>query len=297
MGSFQWEVDFIAALQYKADETLIWIMSAFSMLGEEMALVVIVGLLYLCYDKKMGRKLALGMLGGILGGEIIKSRVLRLRPYFSHSGILCLRAPSGGGDIMDLAVQGYSFPSMHSSNSVIMFGLLAVNSRKRWCRVIWLVFPLLIGFSRAFLGVHYPTDVMAGWLFGAIVLYAVLELTERTENYLLICAVSCVLALPGWLICGTKDFSSAYGLMVGMLLGFAFEDKLVRFENTASFLRGAVRLISGLVLFFGLSSMLKMLLPENQIFRALRYALSSFAVMGVYPMVFKPMNRIWKSVK
>ncbi len=69
---------------------------------------------------------------------------------------------------------GYSFPSGHTLNSTVTYGLLALvawRSRltlavRRSAAVIGAVVPFLVGLSRIALGVHWPTDVLAGWLAG-----------------------------------------------------------------------------------------------------------------------------------
>lgn len=62
----------------------------------------------------------------------------------------------------------YSFPSGHSLLSMCCYGTLAslVSSRRR-VRIAAAVLVLAIGISRAYLGVHYPTDVIGGFLLGA----------------------------------------------------------------------------------------------------------------------------------
>lgn len=69
---------------------------------------------------------------------------------------------------------GYSFPSGHSVGSAALFGVLIVLTllllkSKVWKTIliiIWALFPIMIGYTRIFLHVHYPSDVMGGWLGG-----------------------------------------------------------------------------------------------------------------------------------
>jgi undecaprenyl-diphosphatase len=87
----------------------------------------------------------------------VKGRTLRPRPYEAHSGIRLFAAP----------LDHYSFPSGHTLHAVV-FTLVAV-AYYPW--VAWLAVPftLLVAASRVMLGLHYPSDVMAGALIGAAV--------------------------------------------------------------------------------------------------------------------------------
>ncbi len=66
-----------------------------------------------------------------------------------------------------------SFPSGHSGNSMAVFlGIALIAAPERWRReaiVAAVLLSMVIGFSRPFLGVHWPTDVVGGWALGATV--------------------------------------------------------------------------------------------------------------------------------
>jgi Membrane-associated phospholipid phosphatase len=102
------------------------------------------------------------VLGTILN-SVIKALVKRPRPSFDplmHYG-------------------GYSFPSGHSSGAVLVLGcvMILISSfmiKRQRCYVINIVifiFILLVGYSRIYVGVHYPSDVLAGFCLGYIVVF------------------------------------------------------------------------------------------------------------------------------
>lgn len=105
---------------------------------------------------------------------IVKHLVVRVRPL--------------GGLIEGT---GFSFPSGHASVSVVFFYILYLTIRphvqslalRRICFVIALAAPLLIGWSRVYLGVHYLSDILAGFIFGAIVVsFAILCSSSRERK-------------------------------------------------------------------------------------------------------------------
>lgn len=95
----------------------------------------------------------------VICNQILKSLVQRARP-----------------DVLRLSpAEGYSFPSGHSMNNAVVYLLLLFLLwpflQRTWQRaaaaVGFCLLPLLIGFSRVYLGVHYLGDVLFGWLLGA----------------------------------------------------------------------------------------------------------------------------------
>ncbi len=81
----------------------------------------------------------------------------------------------------------YSFPSGHALSSTIVYGLAAyllarLNPQRRWS--YWLgaaVWVFLIGFSRLYLGVHWPSDVLAGFVLGFALVYVFAYLHKCVE--------------------------------------------------------------------------------------------------------------------
>ena len=78
---------------------------------------------------------------------------------------------------------GYAFPSGHSATAVVVYGALAlIAARHGGARVrataiaAAVALAVLVGITRVYLGVHFPSDVLAGWLLGAAVLAVVWRL-------------------------------------------------------------------------------------------------------------------------
>ena len=86
--------------------------------------------------------------------------------------------------------RGFSFPSGHAALGMVAYGILAVViGRSRLPRAVrigliaaLLVLVLLIGLSRIWLGVHYPTDVLAGWIAGAVIVLLYRWLTRPVSR-------------------------------------------------------------------------------------------------------------------
>ncbi len=71
-------------------------------------------------------------------------------------------------EVIALASQeNFGLPSGHAQNALSVWGLLAASSSRRWAWPVVAVLVFLIGLSRIYLGVHFPTDVLGGWLVAA----------------------------------------------------------------------------------------------------------------------------------
>lgn len=96
-----------------------------------------------------------------------------------------------------IIVQGFSFPSGHAMSGMVIYGLIGYLAcrfliRRRWPRLllcaILAIFIILTGLSRVYLGVHYPSDILAGWsagtsvLFGCIILLEGLQYRRPSDN-------------------------------------------------------------------------------------------------------------------
>ena len=293
---FEWEVNLMEGLQNILGPGVVSVISFFSAFGEELLLVLILGFLYWGYDKKIGKAVGLNVLMGLIWNPMVKNVFLRRRPYFDHENIRILRVVDQNADPYDIAAQGFSFPSGHSTNAVTVYASIAAQLKKRWLTCLSVLLPLLVGISRVAVGAHYPTDVLAGWVLGVLCICIVTLLRKAIKNDLAFYGVLLITALPGLFYCKSTDYFSSLGLMLGFMAGDLLEQKKVRFENAKSLPRCALRALGGVIIFFALNTLLK--LPFSKDFlnsasflslsiRGLRYAIAAFVLFGVYPLMFR----------
>ena len=155
-----WEFSILYALQEIHNPVLDKIMLFITSLGDDGWFWLAIGVVCLVFKKhrKMGLQLLLSMLGTfIIGNLIIKNVVARPRPCDIDTTVaLLLSRP-----------HGHSFPSGHSINSMVAAIALFLNNKKIGIPAI--IIATLIGFSRLYLFVHFPTDVLAGFALAALI--------------------------------------------------------------------------------------------------------------------------------
>ena len=298
---FPWEVSLMEWLQGHIGSAGISMFSFFSMFGEELMLILILGFVYWSYDKRLGRTVGLSAIMGLVWNTMVKNVALRRRPYFDHKGIKILRVVDPEADIYDIAAQGYSFPSGHSTNAASVYGALAVNLRRRWVTVVAIVISLLTGVSRFVVGAHYPTDVMVGWLLGVVSVMIVRLLESRVKNTLALYGILLVTSVPGFFYCKSTDYFTSMGILIGFMGATLVDGRFVHFENTRKPVWMVVRVLGGMAVYFALNTALKM--PFSGEFlnsgsmaalmvRFARYTIITFVAFGIYPMLFKLEGRL-----
>lgn len=166
-----------AAIHKYASPALTTVMKGVTWLGSgQVLLPSVLCLLAIFLLRGMGREarlLIVTMAGAGVLDTVLKLSFHRARP-----------APFFGISPLDT----YSFPSGHALVSFCFYGLLAELIALRQKRLRWLIWTLagiivaLIGFSRIYLGVHYPSDVIAGYIAALFWMGAVRAVAERRKT-------------------------------------------------------------------------------------------------------------------
>ncbi|MBR6397987.1 MAG: phosphatase PAP2 family protein, partial [Lachnospiraceae bacterium] len=153
---FGWEIVLMETLQRVMPSWLMTVVSQLSVFGEEVALILILGLFYWGLDKKAGKYIGEIAIIGVLWNPMIKNVFCRRRPFMDNENIDLYRLIAPGADKYDVAAQGFSFPSGHSTNAASVYGGLARLKDSTAARVAAALIMLAVGFSRVAVGAHFP---------------------------------------------------------------------------------------------------------------------------------------------
>ncbi len=149
------------------------IMIAFSWLGDKGMIWIIIAILFMCSKnhKHTGYVMAVALILCVVTGNIIlKPLVARMRPCFINPEVsLLIACPTD-----------FSFPSGHTMSSFAAAQAIFM-SNKRWGKWAFIV-ASLIGYSRLYLYVHYPSDILGGIIFGVIMALTAYKILELTKN-------------------------------------------------------------------------------------------------------------------
>lgn len=146
------------------------VMPLITMLGDHGIFFIAVGLLCVCFrrSRRCGFFLLAALLMGLLICNItLKPLVARIRPYELNPGV----------DLLIEAPTDFSYPSGHTNASFVFATVIFCVNKK--CGIPAFLLAFLIAFSRLYLYVHYPTDVLGGILFGMFAGWITVKLLSR----------------------------------------------------------------------------------------------------------------------
>lgn len=283
---WQWGIDFIHTVQLAQGPVLTAFFKGITFMGEEEFFLLLIPTILWCVDFAVGVRLATIFLLSTYVNTGLKGLFTHPRPFELDPTV---KLHDAGG---------YGLPSGHSQSAVVVWGTIATEFRKTWLRVVAILLMVLIGFSRIYLGVHFPTDVLGGWAVGAIFLALYLVLGLRVEAWLKEASLavqlilSVVLPLALLLIYPDKDAISSTAVLMGMGIGVALIRRIAPFSATGPLWQRAARFLVGaiglLAIYFGL----KLVFPAEGdplylALRAVRYVLVGLWVTLGAPWLFR----------
>ena len=283
------------------------VMLAITLLGEETAFLVIALIVFWCVDKRRGYLLmTVGFLGTIFN-QFLKLTFRVPRPWVKDPDFTILEQARD-------AAAGYSFPSGHTTMAVGTFGSLAVTEKRRWLCAIFIALAVLVGFSRMYIGVHTPEDVLTG-AATSILLILVCKPLIYTENpkampILLGCMVAVSVGFVLYvslypfpsdfdahnLTSGVKNAYTMLGCVFGAAVVYFAEKRFVRFNEKTVWWVQLIKIVGGITLVLavkeGLRVPLEWIFGGHMVARAVRYFMIVLVAGILWPMTFKFWNTI-----
>lgn len=283
------------------------LMLAVTELGGETPFLVVALIVFWCVDKRRGYYvLSVGFLG-TLTNQFMKLWFRIPRPWVLDPGFTILEQARE-------AAAGYSFPSGHTQNAVGTFGALAATTKTKWIRMIAAVLAVLVPFSRMYVGVHTPADVLAAAAM-ALVFLALMHPVVFAKNgkyipvllsVLTALATAFLFFVEFWnfptdidqhnLASGIKNAYTLAGSLVGLIIVYVVDEKYLRFETKAvwwvQILKVALGLLAVLTIKSGLKTPINLLCGGHMIGRAIRYFLIVIMAGIIWPLSFKWLSKL-----
>lgn len=283
------------------------LMLAVTELGGELPFLVAALIVFWCVDKRQGYYvLSVGFLG-TLTNQFMKLWFRIPRPWVLDPEFTILEQARE-------AATGYSFPSGHTQNSVGTFGALAVTNKNKWVRGICLALVILVPFSRMYVGVHTPADVLVAAAMAIVflaVLYPVIYKNDG-KNIPVLLAVMTLLAVAFLLFVELYPFQmdidlhnlesgvkNAYTLLwslVGLIIVYLVDQRYLHFDTKAVWWAQVLKVAFGLLVVLavksGMKTPLEVLCGGHMIARGLRYFLIVIVAGIVWPLTFKWFSKL-----
>ena len=252
------------------------VFKAINFLQTEEFFLLALPIVWWCIDKRIGASLAILFLSSDYLVRFIKGLIALPRPYQVDPRVRPLDPQTDT-----------SFPSAGTMATVIFWGYLAPQFRRRALWVWTILAIVLVALARVYLGAHYPTDVLASVVIGAIILAVVnggslverIASAPRAAQWIAAIGAPIVLAV----IYLNAETAVGLGALLGFGVGVLLEAQFVCFDPRGAWWRQLLKLVIGLAIALGLRLAIKPLLPPGNVSDMARYA-----VIGVWLGVGAP---------
>lgn len=283
-------MEVISFLQSFSSDILNLIMMIVTSFGSLYFIMFFILLIYWCYNKEIGYKLALIISCSMVLNSIVKGLVQTPRPI-GVEGIV---------SIGTYTALGYSFPSGHTQNITTFGTSLFIFTKNKLMFIISVILMVLVAISRLYLGLHWPVDILGGLILALIVSISLNELFIKLNSFkinILIALLILIFSLGFLFISKDKmgyDYFNSMGLISGIYLGHLFERRFVNFSPSSSNTDNIMKLIIGSSTVILIEVLFKYLFVETFILLLVKYFIIGFWVIGIIPFIFKLTNLYYR---
>ncbi len=288
---FPWEVYLILLMQNSLPDIIFRFFEIIADVVSKNVLALIFILVYLAYNKDWGKFTLLSLSVAGVCCEFVKVTVARLRPYAVVDKIKCMHANVPDQNPLDLKIQGYSFPSGHTMMATNLFLAIPIYIRNNLYICLGLIGVLIVALSRVGLGVHFPTDTIAGFIIALAIILILSRIFDNVEKRAYLYLGVIALSLVGIVFCPDLSYIKYVALALGISLGFLVEEKYVNFENPKSRRDAIVRIVGAMILFALLFVLIPKLAGNTDLIKCIEYSLFTFIILAVYPLAFKKIDK------
>ena len=277
-------LDFMVWLENFRTPFLNKVFELITLMGEETFILVVMCIVFWTINKKAGYKLGFSIIINSNFNLIFKEIFSVARPFTIDKRLTPLRVHSTNDT--------FSFPSGHTQSSSALFTSLAISMKKRWFTIIAVVFMLLIGYSRIYLSLHTPIDVIGGFIFAIIITYFchyIIDICSKRNIFYPIILLNIPIIIS-MIFIQTESFYKVAGLGISFIIGYIIESKYINFTVKTTLLKQFIKSILGLAIALGLKIVLKSLFPDEILFHFLRYFLLGSSVIMLSPYLFKTLK-------
>ena len=283
------------------------LMLAITTLGEETAFLVIALIVFWCVDKRKGYYIMSVGFFGTMANQFLKLLCRVPRPWVLDPEFTILEQARE-------AATGYSFPSGHSQTAVGTFGCIARTTKKRWVKIVSIVILILVPFSRMYVGVHTPSDVLvgAGMALALVWLLKPVVFRDDDRGMKILIAVMIALSVAFLLFVelyhfpadmdahnlesGYKNAYTLLGCLIGVAVVYVVDKKWMNFPVEAKWWVQIIKIVVGLALVLAVKSGLKTPLEDlfgaHMAARTVRYFLIVIVAGVIWPMTFRHFARL-----